>query len=59
MSPKELLYIDDALGHETHLKGACTNFASQIEDPKLKTFVQQLATRHGKSFDKIFKLLNS
>ena len=40
MSPKELLYIDDALGHATQMKAACTDFASKLQDPELKTSLQ-------------------
>ena len=43
MSPKELLYIDDALGHEAQLKAACTDFAAKLENPELKNFISSIA----------------
>ncbi len=58
MSPKELLYIEDALGHEEQLKTSCQDFASQLQDPELKSFVQGLCGRHQECFNRIYGLLN-
>ena len=33
MSPKELLYIEDALGHTQFLMNQCRTAASQLKDP--------------------------
>ena len=57
MSPKELLYIQDALSHEQHMKTKLNECVSQIQDAELKTFVQQLATKHQEAFGKFFQLL--
>lgn len=57
MSPKELIYIEDALGHEQQMKTACTDFASQLQDPELRSFVQQLSTKHGDCFNRFYGLL--
>ena len=54
MSPKELLYIEDALGHEKQMQTACSDFASQIKDPELKSFVQELCTKHSQSFERFY-----
>ena len=35
MSPKELLYIEDALGHAQYLMTQCRTAASQLTDPAL------------------------
>lgn len=59
MSPKELLYVEDALGHEQQMKTACCDFANQIQDAGLKTFVQGLSSKHGDSFQKFYMLLTS
>ncbi len=59
MSPKELLYIEDALGHEKQMKTACTDFANQLQDAELKTFVQNLCAKHEQAFGKFYSLLNS
>lgn len=58
MSPKELLYIEDALGHEKQMKDCCANFASQIKDAELKNFVQDLTSKHQNSFNKFYGLLS-
>ena len=58
MSPKELLYIEDALGHEKQLKDICTNFASQLQDAELKNFVQDMCSKHQTNFDRFYGLLN-
>lgn len=58
MSPKELLYVEDALGHSQEMHTSCTDFASQITDPELKTFVQNLASQHQNCFTKFYELLN-
>lgn len=59
MSPKELLYIDDALGHECYMKTCCQDIASKLQDMQLKTFAEQLASRHSQNYDKLLSLLNS
>jgi len=57
MSPKELLYVEDALGHEQQMKKSCCDFASQIQDGDLKNFVSQLCERHQRTFDGFYTLL--
>lgn len=57
MSPKELMYVEDALGHEQQMKKSCCEFSSQLQDPELRTFVQQLCDRHQKTFDGFYSLL--
>ncbi|MDR3595208.1 spore coat protein [Clostridium sp.] len=57
MSPKELSYIEDALNHEKHMKTKCQNYANQIQDPQLKSYVSQLANAHQQKFDEFFRLL--
>ena len=38
MSPKELSYIEDALGHEKFLKTQCQEAAQNLQDPDLKAY---------------------
>ena len=59
MSPKELLYVEDALGHEKQMKTCCCDFASQLQDGELKTFVEQLSAQHQQTFTQFYNLLNS
>ena len=57
MTPKELLYIEDALGHEKHMKTKCTDYASKIQDTELKSFVEQLTANHHQIFGQFYQLL--
>lgn len=57
MSPKELSYIEDALSHEKHMKTKCTDYANQIQDAELKSYVNQLATTHQQVFTQFYQLL--
>ena len=59
MSPKELLYIQDALGHTTETKQCCSDFAAQIQDPSLKTLLQNLTAKQNETFTKFYSLLNN
>ena len=59
MSPKELLYVEDALVHEKQMKTACRDFAAQIQDPELKNFVSGLSTQHQEAFSRFYNLLDA
>ena len=58
MSPKELLYIDDALGHEAQLKASCTDFSAKLESPELKSFVSSIAQNKTQCISRFYGLLN-
>ena len=51
MSPKELTYIEDALGHEKFLKTQCQEAAKNLNDQELKSCVEQLSQKHQQLFD--------
>lgn len=57
MSPKELLYIEDALGHTKQIKTVCTDFSSQLSDTELSNLVQSIAQKQQQTFDLLYKLL--
>ena len=57
MSPKELLYIEDALGHAQFMQTKCNDIAQQLQDNELKTCVQQLATKNPELFGQFFNLI--
>ncbi len=57
MSPKELLYIEDALGHTKQIKTVCNDFSSQIGDTALSNFIQQIAQKQQQTFDRFYNLL--
>ena len=57
MSPKELLYIDDALGHEKFLISQCQKAANALKDPQLRGFAQQLQNTHQQLFNQLYQLI--
>ena len=57
MSPKELLYVEDALSHEKQIKDICTNAQNTLTDGELKNFVQDLCTKLQTNFDRIYGVL--
>lgn len=58
MSPKELLYIEDALGHAQHMEKKCRHCATQIQDQELKQVVERLANKHKMMMNEFYQLLN-
>lgn len=57
MSPKELLYIEDALGHEKFLTTQCQTAISSLTDPDLKSYAQQLLNKHRELFGQFYQLV--
>lgn len=57
MTSKELMYIEDALGHEQYFQTQCKQTASQLQDQQLKACVEQMATKHQKIFQDFYGLL--
>ncbi|MCI6185226.1 MAG: hypothetical protein MR653_07070 [Clostridiales bacterium] len=57
MTPKELLYIEDALGHTRFLMTQCSLAANQLTDPELKRRVQQLINGNQKLFTQFYDLV--
>ena len=57
MSPKELLYIEDALGHSQFLMTQCRTAANQLSDPTLRSQAQQLANTNQKLFNQFLNLM--
>ena len=57
MTPKELLYVEDALGHEQFFQTKCQETANQLQDPELRSCVLQMAKTHEKIFQNLYGLL--
>lgn len=57
MTNKELLYIEDALGHEKYFKEKCQECSMQLNDGELKNFVTDLTQKHGEIFSSFYQLL--
>ena len=57
MTTKELLYVEDALGHEQYFQTQCKETANQIQDPELRNFASQLGEKHSELFKGFYNLL--
>lgn len=57
MTQKELLYMEDAIGHEQNLETIFNNFSNELEDKNLSTFIQKLAKKHHNLSDKLLKVM--
>lgn len=57
MSPKELSYIEDALGHEQFLKTQCQEAYQNLQDPELKSCIQEISQKHQQIFTNFYNLV--
>ena len=57
MTSKELLYVEDALGHEKYFLTKCEETAGAIRDPELRSCIQQIKQKHSKIFQSFYGLL--
>ena len=57
MSEKELLYLQDALGHEQFMRAQCTDCAAKLSDPELKNLASSLASSHQDIFKTLYNAL--
>jgi len=57
MSPKELIYIEDALGNTQFLMTQCRSAASQLSDPVLRSQAQELVKTNQKLFTQFYNLI--
>ncbi|MBR3796067.1 MAG: hypothetical protein IKK34_08585 [Clostridia bacterium] len=57
MSPKELLYIDDALGHEKFLIAQCRQAAQTLQDPVLRNCANRMLKAHQDLFGQFYQLV--
>lgn len=57
MSPKELLYIEDALGHEQFCITQCKDAMNCLQDEELKQCAQQICNKHQTLFGQIYQLV--
>ncbi|MBP3708651.1 MAG: hypothetical protein J6J36_08680 [Clostridia bacterium] len=57
MTSKELLYVEDALGHEKFMKTCSCLTSKQLSDVTLSNYVKQLETTHTDLMNKFLNLL--
>ena len=58
MTNKELLYVEDALGHEEYFQTKCGEIAQQITDGELKNSAVNMQNRHKQIFSSFYNLLS-
>ena len=57
MTQKELLYFEDAIGHEKNIISICEDIASKLENEELVTFMQNEIQTHLSMQEKIMDLM--
>lgn len=57
MTGKELLYVEDALGHESFMKSCSKKTSGQLTDPQLSSYIAELEQTHQNLFNKFLNLL--
>jgi len=59
MSPKELLYIEDALSQLKFMKEKCDAAKTEISDANLKKLIDKVGKKNQKMFDTIYALVTT
>lgn len=57
MTQKELLYYEDAVGHEKSIIKICEESIKKLEDEKLINFMKEEVTRHNCILEKLMNKL--
>lgn len=57
MTSKELLYVEDALGHEQIMKTCSCKTSKKLQDVKLSTYIEELEKTHNELYNKFLNLL--
>lgn len=57
MTQKELLYVEDAVGHESNIIKILQETIKNIEDERLKNFLQTELSEHTKTKEKLISKL--
>ena len=57
MTAKELLYVEDALGHEKYFQTKCQEAANQVSDPQLRSCIERMGQKHQQIFQSFYGLL--
>lgn len=57
MTPKEVLYVEDALAHAQFMTQQCREAASCLQDEALKQQAQQLLDKNQQTFKQLYSLV--
>lgn len=58
MTGKELMYIEDALGHEQYFQTKCCELQNSLQNGALKNTVAELQNRHRELYNGFLSELN-
>ena len=59
MTQKELLYVEDAIGHEQNVGQIVSEVINMLEDKNLQTFLKSELKKHQAIEEKLMNLLES
>ena len=57
MTSKELMYVEDALGHEKYFQTSFRETADKLSDNSLRELVRELSQTHAEIYSDIYGLL--
>lgn len=57
MTQKELLYLEDAYGHEKNIISICNEFINMLDDEDLISFFEKELKKHEKMLEELFNKL--
>ena len=57
MTPKEVMYVEDALGHAQFLRSQCQDAVNSLTDPVLKQQAQQWLDKNAQTFQRFYSLV--
>ena len=57
MTGKELMYVEDALGHEKFMKCATNKVSTNVSDDNLSSFLSDCVQKHTELYNKFLNLL--
>ncbi|MBE6161522.1 MAG: hypothetical protein E7158_04830 [Firmicutes bacterium] len=57
MTQKELLYVEDAIGHEQNIIDICNETKNMLTDESLISFIEKELKKHTTMYEKLIKCL--
>lgn len=57
MTQKELLYLEDAIGHEKNIIDICTESLNNMEDKNLISFLEKQLENHKQTKEELLNML--
>ncbi|MBR3898476.1 MAG: hypothetical protein IKJ43_04280 [Bacilli bacterium] len=57
MTQKELLYIEDAIGHENTIIKVCEDMINNLQDENLKSFIKEELPIHQNTKENLLNML--